>query len=33
VVGLEGKMGEAKGFQIVGMGHGFTYRWLVGGRE
>jgi len=32
VVGLEGEMGEAEGFQIVGIGHGFTYRWLGGGK-
>ena len=33
VVGLEGEMGEAEGFQIVGICHGFTYRLLVGGKD
>jgi len=32
VVGVEGEMGEAEGFQIVGIGHGFTCRWLGGGK-
>ena len=32
VAGLEGEMGEAEGSQIVGIGHGFTYRWLGGAK-
>jgi len=32
VAGLEGEMGEAEGSQIVGIGHGFTYRLLGGGK-
>jgi len=30
VVGVEGEMGEAEGFQILRIGHGFTYCCLGG---